>query len=160
LVLGTVGRRWGKGADGLDAMFADDRHAPPPLDEQERQLIDAPVSADTTEAARADLPDWLVPAFQRSFDGDWAEEGEALALRPPLDLRVNRLKAEPDRVLKALARFGAAPAPFASDGIRIPPIEGEGRHPNVTVEAGFQKGWFEIQDEGSQLAALMIGARA
>src|SRR5690606_5792063 len=46
------------------------------------------------------------------------------------------------------------------DGIRIPPIEGDGRHPNVQAEPAFQKGWFEVQDEGSQLVALLAGAAA
>src|SRR6185312_3100974 len=39
------------------------------------------------------------------------------------------------------------------EGIRMPPIEGAGRHPNVQAGPGFQKGWFEIQDEGSQIVA-------
>lgn len=81
-----------------------------------------------------------------------------MAARPPLDLRVNRLKADRERVAKALARHAVAPTPHAPDGLRIPPIEGDGRHPNVQVEPGFQKGWFEHQDGGSQLAALLVGA--
>jgi 16S rRNA (cytosine967-C5)-methyltransferase len=87
------------------------------------------------------------------------EEGAALALRPPLDLRVNRLKADRDKVQKALAQFGAAETALAPDGLRIAPTEADGRHPNVQVEPGFQKGWFEIQDEGSQVAALMAAAQ-
>jgi 16S rRNA (cytosine967-C5)-methyltransferase len=87
------------------------------------------------------------------------EEGAALALRPPLDLRVNRLKADRDKVQKALAQFGVAEMALAPDGLRIAPTETDGRHPNVQVEPGFQKGWFEIQDEGSQVAALMAAAQ-
>jgi hypothetical protein len=49
--------------------------------------------------------------------------------------------------------MGAAATSLASQGIRIPPIDGSGRHPNVQAEPAFQKGWFEVQDEGSQLAA-------
>ncbi len=48
---------------------------------------------------------------------------------------------------------------FAPDGLRIPATHGDGRHPNVQVEPAFQRGLFEIQDEGSQLAALMVGAK-
>ena len=32
------------------------------------------------------------------------------------------------------------------------------RTPNLQAEAAFQAGWFEIQDEGSQIAALLSGA--
>ena len=35
----------------------------------------------------------------------------------------------------------------------------DGRHPNVQAEPAFQKGWFEIQDEGSQVAAELAGAK-
>jgi len=159
LVLGTVGYRWGLGADGLATMIAGDPHAPGPLGDAERdQLAAADLSA-APEHVRADLPEWIAPHFQRLFGADWVEEGAALALRPPLDLRVNRLKADRERVLKALARFEAVATPYSPDGIRIAPTKGEGRHPNVQVEPAFQKGWFEVQDEGSQLAALLVGAK-
>jgi 16S rRNA (cytosine967-C5)-methyltransferase len=75
-------------------------------------------------------------------------------------MRVNRLKAERPKILKALAKFSATETPFSPDGLRIAPTVGDARHPNVQVEPAFQKGWFEIQDEGSQLAALMVGAKA
>ncbi len=79
--------------------------------------------------------------------------------RPPVDLRVNRLLSSRDKVLAELPKaIGAAPCRFAPDGIRIPAGPGDYRQPNVQVEPAFQKGWFEIQDEGSQLVALMAGA--
>ena len=40
--------------------------------------------------------------------------------------------------------------------MRIAPIAGDGRHPNVQAEAAFRKGWFEVQDQGSQLVAALI----
>jgi 16S rRNA (cytosine967-C5)-methyltransferase len=48
---------------------------------------------------------------------------------------------------------------IATQGIRIAPISGGGRHPNVQAEPAFQKGWFEVQDEGSQVAAELAGAK-
>jgi 16S rRNA (cytosine967-C5)-methyltransferase len=62
-------------------------------------------------------------------------------------------------VKKALVRFDAADARFSPDGLRIPPTAADRRHPNVQVEPSYRKGWFEIQDEGSQLAALLAAAR-
>jgi 16S rRNA (cytosine967-C5)-methyltransferase len=159
LVLGTVGYRWGLGADGLATMIADDPHAPAPLGDAERDRLAASDLSAAPDHVRADVPEWIAPHFRRLFGADWVEEGAALALRPPLDLRVNRLKADRERVLKALARFDAVATSHSPDGIRIAPTKGEGRHPNVQVEPAFQKGWFEVQDEGSQLAALLVGAR-
>lgn len=158
LVLGTVGRRWGLGGAGLATMIDGKPHAPEPPDEAEIARIDTANLDDAPAHVRADIPEWLAPHFARAFGDDWIAEGAALALRPPLDLRANQLKAERDKILKALAKFSPAETAFAPDGIRITPTSGDGRHPNVQVEPGFQKGWFEIQDEGSQLAALLVGA--
>ncbi len=58
-------------------------------------------------------------------------------------------------MLAELADTGAKPAQLAPQGIRIPPIDGDGRHPNVQAEPAFQKGWFEVQDEGSQIVAAL-----
>ncbi|RVA81242.1 MFS transporter, partial [Mesorhizobium sp. M7A.F.Ca.CA.004.01.1.1] len=100
------------------------------------------------------------PLFERAFGSTWADEGAALATRPPLDLRVNTLQANRDKVLAELTGTGAKPSAIAPHGIRIPPIDGDGRHPNVQAEPAFQKGWFEVQDEGSQIAAALAGAEA
>jgi 16S rRNA (cytosine967-C5)-methyltransferase len=78
----------------------------------------------------------------------------------PLDIRVNELKASREKVLAELSGMQAAPTRIAAHGIRIPPIDGAGRHPNVQAEPAFQKGWFEVQDEGSQVAAALVGAEA
>jgi 16S rRNA (cytosine967-C5)-methyltransferase len=119
-------------------------------------------SSDLSKAApavQADLPDWLAKEFETSLGDDWIAEAQALSARPPLDMRVNTLAADRDTVLEALAPFHAEAAAISTTGLRIPPIDGNGRHPNVQVEAAFQKGWFEIQDEGSQIAARLAGAQ-
>jgi 16S rRNA (cytosine967-C5)-methyltransferase len=158
-VLGAVGRHWGLQGAGLASLIAGDPHGPPPLSTAEQALIDLADLGAAPAHVRADIPAWLGPRFGSAFGSDWVAEGEALARRPPLDMRVNRLKADRDKVAKALAQFGAAPTPLAPDGLRIAPTEKDGRHPNVQVEPGFQKGWFEIQDEGSQIAALSVAAK-
>jgi 16S rRNA (cytosine967-C5)-methyltransferase len=159
LVLGMVARRWGLGTEGLARQIEGDPHAPEGLSPAEAERLATADLGQAPDHVRADVPEWLAARFEKAFGPEWVAEGEALALRPPLDLRVNQLKADRQRVLKALARFGAVETPYSPDGLRIPPTEGEGRHPNVQVEPAFQKGWFEVHDEGSQLAALMVGAK-
>jgi 16S rRNA (cytosine967-C5)-methyltransferase len=158
LALGAVGRHWSVGAEGLTASLEGDPHAPSPLIDAERAGLVAEIS-EAPPHIRADIPEWLAPHFEAAFGPDWAEEGAALAARPPLDMRANPLKAARDKVLKALARQNASATPFAPEGLRIAPTRDEARHPNVQAESAFQKGWFEIQDEGSQLAALLSGAK-
>jgi 16S rRNA (cytosine967-C5)-methyltransferase len=107
---------------------------------------------------QADVPEWLWPAFERVFGDRAVAEGQAMARRAPADLRVNTLKATREKVMKALASFGPVETALSPIGVRIAPPVGTARTPNLTAEAAFQAGWFEIQDEGSQVAALLSGA--
>jgi 16S rRNA (cytosine967-C5)-methyltransferase len=158
LAFGALLLEWGETPESLAAALEGDRFAPSPLSEAEiagiigRDLDAAP------DAVRADCPDWCAPLLEAAYGGDWVAEGQGLASRPPLDLRVNRLKADRDKVLAALRGSGAAPLAAPADALRIPAISGGGRHPNVQAEPAFQKGWFEVQDAGSQMAARLAGA--
>ncbi|MER9267501.1 RsmB/NOP family class I SAM-dependent RNA methyltransferase [Mesorhizobium sp. M0410] len=155
---GALLLEWGQTAQSLNEALEGDKFAPPLLTADELTTLGGRRLADAPPAIRADIPDWCMPLFERAFGTAWVEEGAALATRPPLDLRVNTLKADRGKVLAELAETGAKPARIAPHGIRIPPIEGDGRHPNVQAEPAFQKGWFEVQDEGSQIAAELAGA--
>ncbi|MDF3214280.1 RsmB/NOP family class I SAM-dependent RNA methyltransferase [Mesorhizobium sp. M7A.F.Ca.CA.001.09.2.1] len=157
---GALLLEWGQTAQSLNDALDGDKFAPPLLTAAELQAIADRRLADAPDAVRADVPDWCAPLFERAFGPSWADEGAALATRPPLDLRVNTLQANRDKVLAELTGTGAKPAAIAPHGIRIPPIDGDGRHPNVQAEPAFQKGWFEVQDEGSQIAAALAGAEA
>lgn len=151
-------RQWGLTLEALQAEFADDRFAPPALTEANlsalasRNLDDAPLHV------QGDIPDWIQPSFEANFGEDWLVEAKALAGRPTLDLRANTLKASREKVVKALERSGAKPSRIARNGIRIAAGEGAVRLPNVTAELSFQKGWFEVQDEGSQIVADLVQA--
>ena len=129
-----------------------------PLTNAEREGLTRELPPETPASVVGDFPDWLEPSLRRAFGETAAEEAAALARRAPVDLRVNTLKADRAKVLKALARFSPIPTPFSPLGIRLPAPEGAGRQPNVEAEAAHGKGWYEVQDEGSQVAALVAGA--
>jgi 16S rRNA (cytosine967-C5)-methyltransferase len=132
-------------------------HAPPPLSDVERTGLTRSLDA-APDAVRADIPDWLWPSFAGQFGDGAVAEGQAMARRAPADLRVNTLRSTSEKVLKALAGFAAEPCTFSPIGVRVPAPVGTERTPNLQAEAAFQAGWFEIQDEGSQIAALLSGA--
>lgn len=155
---GALLLEWGQTAQSLNDVLEGDKFAPPLLSAAELKVAAERRLADAPEVVRADVPDWCAPLLEQAYGDAWVEEGAALAQRPPLDLRVNTLQADRAKVLAELRGTGAAPAAIAPNGIRIPPIDGDGRHPNVQAEPAFQKGWFEVQDEGSQLAAALAGA--
>lgn len=150
----------GRSANELNAMLDGDKFAPPPLSGAELKTIESRLLNEAPPEIRADVPDWCVPLFEQAYGDAWVEEGAALAARPPLDIRVNTLRATSEKVLAELAQTGAQATAIAPHGIRIEPIQGDGRHPNVQAEPAFQKGWFEVQDEGSQIAAELSGAKA
>ena len=157
---GALLLEWNQTAQSLNEALEGDKFAPPLLTDAELQAIAERRLADAPPAVRADVPDWCEPRFEQAFGTAWVDEGAALATRPPLDIRVNTLQADRAKVLAELAETGAKAAHLAPYGIRIPPIDGDGRHPNVQAEPAFQKGWFEVQDEGSQIVAALAGAQA
>lgn len=144
----------------INAELEGDRFAPLPLTGAEIAAWEGHPAAAAPDHVRAECPQWCAPLFEEAFGEDWIEEARALAGRPPLDLRVNTLKASPDKVERALARAGAAPFAGLDGALRIAPVEGHGRHPNITAEPAFQKGWFEVQDCGSQIVAALAAPDA
>ncbi|KAA0972128.1 RsmB/NOP family class I SAM-dependent RNA methyltransferase [Aureimonas fodinaquatilis] len=149
----------GLDADALVAALDGDRHAPALPADGSLARFSAISLAEAPAAVQADVPDWLAGPLQDSLGDNWVTEAQAFSERPPLDMRVNTLKAAREDVLAELAPFDATPCEISPVGLRIAPIASDGRHPNVQVERGFQTGAFEIQDEGSQLAALLSGAK-
>ncbi len=149
-------RQWGFTPETLAAELVDDKFAPAPLSEttllafKSRNLSDAP------SHIQGDIPEWIQPTFETAFGDTWLAEAQALAERPTLDLRANILRASREKAVKALDRSGAQDAKIARYGIRIAAGEGASRLPNVTAELSFQKGWFEVQDEGSQIVADLV----
>ncbi|HHY49020.1 MAG TPA: RsmB/NOP family class I SAM-dependent RNA methyltransferase [Alphaproteobacteria bacterium] len=161
LVLSVAVRDWGERPDALAAAFVDDPHAPETMSADEVARLSEPEPlAEAPDNVRADLPEWIAAMVPATLGEDWVAEGQAMACRPPLDLRVNTLKATRPRAMQALARFHPEEAHAAPDGIRIPAGTRDSRTPNVQADEAFLKGWIEVQDFGSQIAALLVGATA
>ncbi len=104
-------------------------------------------------AVRANMPDWLAERLLAQFG-----EAESLALSlalnqpAPVDLRVNTIKAKREEVQTRLAQegFPCEPTPWSPSGLRR-----RDRVPLFHTQC-FKDGLFEVQDEGSQLLALML----
>lgn len=158
LVLSVAVRDWSFAPDELADLFAGDAHAPETMsaDEVARLSASDPLSG-APDHVRADLPEWTLSHL--AFGDDVIAEGQAMAGRPPLDLRVNTLKSTRDKVLKALSRFAAEPTDISPLGVRIAAGTRDSRTPNVQVEEGYLKGAFEVQDQGSQIVAALVGAK-
>jgi 16S rRNA (cytosine967-C5)-methyltransferase len=133
-------------------------HSPAPLAAPERAALAGATLAGAPPWIAGDYPEWLDPHLAGVFGEERAAEGAALASRAPLDLRVNALKADRERALAALAHLGAAPSRWSPHGLRIV-LDAQAKNPAIHAEPAFIKGLVEVQDEGSQLAALFADAR-
>jgi len=106
-------------------------------------------------AVANDLPDWLLPHLEAVYGDRLEEEMAGLNATAPVDLRVNSIKTDRDGALRALAAEGvrAEPTPWSPVGLRL-----SERAPLSGLTA-FKDGLIEVQDEGSQLAALLLAAK-
>jgi 16S rRNA (cytosine967-C5)-methyltransferase len=144
--------------DGIARLADGGRFAPAPLSEAERARLDGASLDAAPPWVAGDYPEWLDPHLAAAFGDERAEEGAALASRAPLDLRVNSLKATREEAAQALAHLSPTPTRWSPHGLRIA-LAADARSPAIHAEPAFIKGMVEIQDEGSQLAALMAGAQ-
>jgi 16S rRNA (cytosine967-C5)-methyltransferase len=144
--------------DAITALADGARFAPSPLSEQERERLAAADLAGAPPWVAGDYPEWLDPHLARVFGEERAAEGAALASRAPLDLRVNAIKGERDESAAALADLNPVLTRWSPSGLRIA-LGADAKSPAIHAEPAFIKGMIEVQDEGSQLAALIAGAK-
>jgi 16S rRNA (cytosine967-C5)-methyltransferase len=144
----------------LEALFSGGRFGPAPLGAEERRRLAALEGGrldhpDQPPDVRLECPSWLFPHLQRRFGEETAAELSALLAPAPLDLRVNTLKTDRAEARARLAAEGLAfdPTPLSPWGLRA-----ASRLP-VMGSAPFREGLVEVQDEGSQLVALLLGAK-
>ncbi|MBM3577853.1 MAG: RsmB/NOP family class I SAM-dependent RNA methyltransferase [Alphaproteobacteria bacterium] len=156
IMLGALREARGLSAEAIAALCTGERHAQAPLSDDERERLET-ASLDAAPAhVRGDYPEWLASRFEAAFGAHAAEEGAALAARAPVDLRVNILKCSREQALEKLSHLSPAPTPLSPIGLRIE--AGQGRGPALTAETAYVKGFVELQDEASQLAALLCAA--
>jgi 16S rRNA (cytosine967-C5)-methyltransferase len=157
-VLGMLSLERGMDADAIAALCDGGRFAPEPLSDAERAALTSRSLEGAPAHIAGDYPEWLDGYLANVFGDDRVAEATAMASRAPLDLRVNTLKAKRDKVLASLAHLRAKPTPWSPIGLRIE-LGADARNPGIHAEEDFIKGAIEVQDEGSQLAALLSAAK-
>ncbi|GIL41580.1 RsmB/NOP family class I SAM-dependent RNA methyltransferase [Roseiterribacter gracilis] len=150
----------GRDADAVAGLFNGGKFAPMPLDDGERKLVrqlaghtlDHP---DMPDAVRVEVPAWAEPSLRATLGSRFAVEAAALIPAASIDLRVNALKTTREAASKQLIADGiqVSPTPLSPFGLRV-----VGR-PSIMAHPLYRDGAIEIQDEGSQLVALLVGAQ-
>jgi 16S rRNA (cytosine967-C5)-methyltransferase len=141
----------GKGADEIAALFSGQGYAPAPLTPEELAQLHA------LSDGKAALPAFVERELERTFGEDWRDEAAALLnSRAPVDLRVNGLIADPFAVAQGLidSGFHPEPTPWSAFGLRL-----DASAAKLSALDAFKSGLFEVQDEGSQVAAWLLDAK-
>lgn len=144
----------------LVSISKDSQFSPHPLDEHEQKMVDTLVRydiehEDMPDPARLNYPQWMDSYLDEAF-GDKKETAmRAMNAQAHTDIRVNTLKTTRPALMAALNKEG-----FLCEETKTSPVglRLEKRGPIFTSET-FKKGWFEVQDEGSQMVALLADAQ-
>lgn len=148
-------------ASNLNTLCSGEKYAPTALKPKEFSMLEAcagqPLQQEAMpEATRYNIPEWLEKHFTNQYGEERFALYDALMQEASVDIRVNTLKIDRDKALHAIRKSGmdASPCPYSANGLRL-----SKRGALFNLEA-FRQGWFEVQDEGSQLLASLVNARA
>ncbi len=149
LVLWSLRLLDGREPEEIERLFSGAGYAPAALSDAERTRLSA-----MEVGAEASLPGFVEADFRRRFGANWAREAEALiATRAPVDVRVNGSDREAVAGELRAAGLAAQKTPWSAWGLRLPAGS------DVQRTGAWREGRIEVQDEGSQLAAALAGAR-
>jgi 16S rRNA (cytosine967-C5)-methyltransferase len=154
VLFGALKLERGMGPDAIRKLADGGRFAPLPPTAAEVRALNSSRLDDAPAHVRGDYPEWLDEKFAAVFGDERAAEGAALARRAPVDLRVNTLKGERHAAAVSLAHLDASPTPRSPLGLRIA-LSAAAKSPPILAEPAFIGGLVEVQDEGSQLAAML-----
>lgn len=145
--------------NNLSQIFTGERYAPAKLDSSTASAL-SKVSADDLQAApehvQLNIPEWLTPQLKESLGTHYQAEMQACNQRANTDLRVNLLKSTLEQSKQALLeqQIDFTQTEISPWGLRL--------DKNIPLQnlKQFNQGWFEVQDEGSQILALLVNAKA
>ncbi len=143
------------------AVFFDGKKFSPALLEESERVLLRKLDGHTIEhpdmpdEVKVECPAWAAEPLKRRFGKNFGREMKALQKPAPLDLRVNTLKTTREVILAELVKLGikAEPCRLSPNGIRIE------ERPSLAALPMLKNGMVEIQDEGSQLVALLVDAK-
>ncbi len=105
-------------------------------------------------AIETSMPDFIAERLMKEFGADAFTAAQAMNVRAPLTVRVNTLKATREQVQQLLEKedVKVTPTPLSPFGLTLE------TRTNVFSLKTFKDGFFEVQDEGSQLLGMLVDA--
>ena len=158
LILGALAHAWKWDIRRIDDAM-DEEHAPEKLtlDERERLVMAPDVTAEPHVSG--DYPDWMTDSMTRVFGEEAVVEAQAMAVRADVDLRVNTLKVSAEKATPPLSAAKAERSVLLHNAFHIPARDPAQREASLESIPAYSKGWVEVQDAGSQIAAAAACAQ-
>jgi len=141
--------------------FDGSTHGPQPLNDKEEIIAVALAERHLDDPAQpghvqVELPEWLFNTLKPVYGGTFMAEMFAMNTPAPMDLRVALGRVSRDQAQKSLAKSGIKS--YLTDlsplGLTLQ------AHTDIARTPAFKKGFVEVQDEGSQILSLLVGAKA
>ena len=158
LILGALRIAWEWNARDIEEACYDD-HGPTPLTNDERSRLILAPDPSAAPHIQGDYPDWMAPHMQRVFGPYAVIEAQMMAVRADVDLRVNTLKSDAEKAALPLKSVKAEPSRLLKNAYHIPARDPTEREDSIEGIPAFSKGWVEVQDAGSQIAAAAANAK-
>lgn len=158
LILGALRIAWDWNARDIEEACYDD-HGPTPLTNDERSRLILAPDPSAAPHVQGDFPEWMTPHMQRVFGPEAVIEAQMMAVRADVDLRVNTLKSDAEKAALPLKSVKAEPSRLLKNAYHIRARDPAEREDSVEAIPAFSKGWVEVQDAGSQIAAAAANAR-
>lgn len=142
----------------LETIFNGDEFCPRPLQTFDMMIMEKMKTitlSHLSEAAQLGVGEMSLSHLKQQFPDTYVQEIQAQQGMASFDLRVNTLKSDRERIMKLFQneKIECVPTPYSPWGIRL-----SQRIPLSTHRA-FLEGWIEVQDEGSQLIAMVVEAK-
>ena len=152
LILGALRHVWDWDLKTIETALKDE-HAPAPLTGEEREGLLLAPDPSAPLHVRGDYPEWLTPHMERVFGEDTVIEAQAMSVRASVDLRINTLKADAEKAGKAVKTANGKASDLLINAYHIPAPDPSERETSLQTIPAYSKGWVEVQDAGSQIAA-------
>ena len=158
LVLGALSFAWGWDIMKIDSAM-DEQHAPSKLTLEERERLVMAPDVTAEPWVSGDYPEWMEPMMDRVFGEEKVVEAQAMAVRADVDIRVNTLKVDAEKAGGPMRSANAVASPLLKNAYHIPARDPSEREASLESIPAYSKGWVEVQDAGSQIAAAAANAR-
>ena len=149
------------GPNAFNNFFLGEPYSPDNLNFEEKKLIKSLAGKNILHEAmplgiRYEVPNWLEKHLQGQWEKNFEKEMSALNTEAPVDLRVNISHVSREQARKSLSidKIKTKPTTLSPLGLRII------KHGLLEKTKAFKKGLVEVQDEGSQLIAMLCNAKS